>query len=399
MTCQLLFGDCRERLLGLETNSIGFICTDPPYERRILGAAWDGTGVAFDKAVWSECLRVLKPGGYLAAFGSWTYHRLACAIEDAGFVLRDELVWLKGGANMPKGGRLGPAIDKRLGAKRPVVGSRTLSGTAALSCTERGGTHSVGVDSRGRKKSVAITAPGSPEAERWENYGYNLKRVQELICLAQKPPEGSAAANLLKWGVGALNVDMAGAPGNGRSVQQWPANVIVTHHPDCTPLLGCHQNCPSHIIGEQSGPCRSAGNKRPTTGAGAIHGSTGRRDWSVEEVSKGDNGTAARYYPTWYYSVKTAKRHKTMDGAVDCPVQSVKPAPVIRWLAQLIGPPGETGLDMFGGSGTFGVVCTALGYPCVVIEAKEEHYECAEKRIKIAQEWHRTGKLLPFLSL
>lgn len=387
-------GDCRLVLRTFEENSMDSGCTDPPYEIGILGESWDRTGIAFDPDVWSEVHRVLKPGAYLTAFcAPRTYHRLACAIEDAGFIIRDVIVWLKGGANMPKGGRPGPAIDKMLGKERPIIGSRVLSGTAALSTKERGGTHSVGVDSRGAKKEVAITAPGSPEAEQWSSWGYNLKPGQELICLAQKPFPGSAAANLLRWGTGALNVDACGAPGYGREVQQWPPNVIVTHHPKCTPDA-CHRDCPSRLIGEQSGPCKSAGNKRPTTGKGAIHGAIKRaREWTPEEVSKGDDGTAARFFPTFYYTKKAANYEKTVGGRVVCPVKTVKPWKVIEYLVKLTTRQGGRTVDPFMGSGTCGISCGMLGNTFFGIEQKPNHFVCALRRITIANRLLREGRL------
>lgn len=389
----LVHGDCRKILRELSENSVGSFNTDPPYEIKILGEEWDATGIAFDPDVWREHYRVLKPGGYLAAFAApKKYHRLACAIEDAGFEVRDVITWLKGGPCMPHGGRPGPQIDKALGAERPVIGSRVLTGTAALSTKERGGTHSVGVDSRGAKKTIAVTAPGSPESEQWKGYGYNLASGTELICLAQKPCDGPIARNILKWGVGALNVDLAGAPGNGRGVWQWPRNVIVTHHPKCT-RKACHSGCPSRIIGEQSGRCPSAGNKRSTSSKGAAHGSMGRKEWSPEQVSKGDDGTAARYFPTFFYSKKTAKYQKTIGGRVVCPVKTVKPWDVIKWLVQLTTPPGELCADGFMGSGTTGISCAMLGVPFYGIEMKPSHFVCALRRNWFARRLLMEGSL------
>lgn len=89
---ELLHGDCRELIKTLPDNSVDSIVTDPPYELGFMGKAWDSSGIAYDSALWAECLRVLKPGGHLLAFGgSRTYHRLACAVEDAGFEIRDQL--------------------------------------------------------------------------------------------------------------------------------------------------------------------------------------------------------------------------------------------------------------------------------------------------------------------
>ena len=118
----LFVGDCRKRLSKLADNSIDSIVTDPPYELGFMGKSWDASGVAYDVTVWQECLRVLKPGGHLLAFGgSRTYHRMACAIEDAGFQIRDQIMWVYG-SGFPKSLNIGKAIDMAAGAEREVVG-------------------------------------------------------------------------------------------------------------------------------------------------------------------------------------------------------------------------------------------------------------------------------------
>jgi DNA modification methylase len=114
-------GDCRAEMSRLADCSIDSIVTDPPYELGFMGKSWDATGIAYDIKVWQECLRVLKPGGHLLAFGgSRTYHRLACAIEDAGFQIRDQIMWVYG-SGFPKSLNIGKAIDKAAGAEREVV--------------------------------------------------------------------------------------------------------------------------------------------------------------------------------------------------------------------------------------------------------------------------------------
>lgn len=119
---RLYQGKMQEVLDTLESDSIDCIITDPPYELNFLGKNWDNTGVAFDKETWEKCLRVLKPGGYLLAFGgSRTFHRIACAIEDAGFEIRDMLMWLYG-QGFPKGLNIGLAVDKKLGVESKIIG-------------------------------------------------------------------------------------------------------------------------------------------------------------------------------------------------------------------------------------------------------------------------------------
>ena len=115
MTHTLHLGDCRTVMATLDDNSVDAIVCDPPYELGFMGKAWDNTGIAYDVTVWQQCLRVLKPGGHLVAFGgSRTYHRLAVAIEDAGFEIRDQIQWIYG-SGFPKSLDVSKAMDKQNG--------------------------------------------------------------------------------------------------------------------------------------------------------------------------------------------------------------------------------------------------------------------------------------------
>jgi hypothetical protein len=378
-------GDCRLVLAEIEDDTFDSSVTDPPYEIGILGHAWDSTGVAFDPVLWSEMFRVLKPGAYLTVFSSpRTYHRVACAVEDAGFMVRDMITWLKGGASMPKGGYVSPAIDKALGAERKVIGSRTLSGTAALSLKEKGGTYSVGISSHGRKVEVPITESASDLAKRWEGWAYNLKPVIEPILLAQKPFKGAAVRNVMERGVGALNVRGCAIPVEGcPGVTRWPPNAIITHADDCR-KGACVPWCPAAEIARQSGETRSAGNKKPTSGTGAFFGSTrGRHAFSVETVAKGDSGAADRYFPRFHWHGRCAKKEKTLRGRVECPVATVKPWALIRYLMKLTTPRGGRSLDPFAGSGQAQIAAYMLGSRHYGIELKPEHFDCATERSRI----------------
>lgn len=143
MTYEVLHGDCRALMAEMEGCSVDSVVTDPPYELGFMGREWDSTGVAYDVATWAEALRVLKPGGWLVAFGgSRTYHRMACAIEDAGFEIRDQIMWIYG-SGFPKGGNrdgkgtcLKPAHEPIVLARKPLIGSvarnEAAFGTGAL---------------------------------------------------------------------------------------------------------------------------------------------------------------------------------------------------------------------------------------------------------------------------
>jgi len=197
-------GDVVEVLRGFQDNSFDALFCDPPYGFSFMGKAWDYDVPSVE--CWAECLRVLKPGAPLLAFGgARTYHRLACAIEDAGFELRDCLMWLYG-KGFPKSQNISLAIDKSAGATREVVGTRVLTGNAAISTKEKGGTYGIQVGSV-PPKTVNVTEPATELARAWEGYGTALKPAYEPVVLARKPLDGTMAQNVERWGVGGLAID------------------------------------------------------------------------------------------------------------------------------------------------------------------------------------------------
>ena len=184
------------KLKSMEDNSYDAVFTDPPYGLGFMGNRWDGSVPPVE--VWREMLRVCKPGAFLLAFGGTrTFHRLACNIEDAGWKIRDCLMWLHG-QGFPKSHNLSKAIDKKLGAKRKVVGQKP-NPHRGVSAQHRYGFQSPG-------KNIPITAPGTSEAALWDAYGTALKPAWEPILLAMKPLDGKLAPNALKWGCGGLNI-------------------------------------------------------------------------------------------------------------------------------------------------------------------------------------------------
>ncbi|WP_295792041.1 DNA methyltransferase [uncultured Microbacterium sp.] len=193
--------------------SFDSIVTDPPYELGFMGKGWDSSGIAYDGDVWRECLRVLKPGGHLLAFGgSRTWHRMAVAIEDAGFEMRDSIAWLYG-SGFPKSLDVSKAIDKAAGAEREVIGKRNRilnrepsekwvksNEESRIDRGESGLTAGSGVWSD-------VTRPATAEAREWEGWGTALKPAFEPIVVARKPLRGTVVANVLAYGTGALNID------------------------------------------------------------------------------------------------------------------------------------------------------------------------------------------------
>jgi site-specific DNA-methyltransferase (adenine-specific) len=189
----LLHGDCLEKLKLLKENSIDSIVTDPPYGLSFMNKKWDYDVPSTD--IWIECLRVLKPGGHLLSFsGSRTYHRMAVRIEDAGFEIRDQIMWVYG-SGFPKSHNIGKAVDKLQGNEREVVGtSDKKSFESWADFTER----------EFERKDNNITK-GTSE---WEGWGTALKPSHEPIVMARKPlSEKTVAENVLRWGTGGLNID------------------------------------------------------------------------------------------------------------------------------------------------------------------------------------------------
>ncbi len=203
MTWELHEGDCLEVMRGIVDNSIDSIVTDPPYELGFMNKEWDKSGIAYNVEMWKECYRLLKPGGYLLSFGgSRTYHRVACAIEDAGFIVHPTIVWVFG-SGFPKATNLSKQLDKRAGVEREVIQERFKG-------THHGGNSYQYSQMENETGYCPITAPATPEAIQWDGWYYGLQSLKpalEPICMAQKPVKGRMTDNVLEWGTGAVNID------------------------------------------------------------------------------------------------------------------------------------------------------------------------------------------------
>ena len=161
---KIINNDCLIALEELEENSIDSIITDPPYELNFMNKGWDNAGVSFNKETWQKCLRVLKPGGYLLAFGgSRTFHRIACAIEDAGFEIRDTIMWIYG-SGFPKSMDISKSIDKRNGVQGEKIGERTFGKT---STGQNSGWHNNNIAQLGKQD---IFAPATELAKQWQGW-------------------------------------------------------------------------------------------------------------------------------------------------------------------------------------------------------------------------------------
>ena len=349
---QVFLGDCREVLEGFPDNSVDSIVTDPPYELGFMGKGWDSSGIAYDVTVWLECLRVLKPGGHILAFGgSRTFHRLAVAIEDAGFEIRDTIAWISS-KTFPKSLNIEKAINK------------------------------AGMDG-----SMA------------KGWGTGLKPSHEPIIVGRKPLDGTVANNTLQWGVGGLNIDACrvgtetvtintfdngakpwgeavGEPYTSRQSQgRWPANVILDEHS-------------ARLLDDQSGV--SVSNKRLRT-ARTNAPMEANEQWSnrlnasqrlgfSSERGHNDSGGASRFF----YVAKASKRDQNEGLDMQNFHPTVKPTTLMRYLIKLVTPTGGTVLDPFTGSGSTGKAALLDGFNFVGAELTEDYLPIIEGRLRFA---------------
>lgn len=404
LTWDVIESDCIQHMKTLETSSVDAVVTDPPYDltagkkggsgpasvnldspygrSRIttgngggfMGKPWDATGIAFRAETWAEALRVLKPGGHLLAFGGTrTYHRMVCAIEDAGFEIRDSIHWMYG-SGFPKSLDVSKALDKAAGAEREVIG---IKPSGPLGGKRDGSATGVGTFRDDAWVSAPVnyeTAPATNLAKQWEGWGTALKPAHEPVVMARKPLTGTVAANVTTWGVGAINVDGCRVPFQGEadraqsetknqhtryanpnsnrdsysgnfpsrtdydgSLGRWPANVILS----CQCEGDSHEpGCPVALLDAQS-------------------------------------GGASRFY----YVAKASRRERSCDGIVECSHPTVKPIALMRYLCRLVTPPGGLVLDPFCGSGTTGIACVQEGFNFLGIERDASYCETARQRI------------------
>lgn len=367
MTVRVLTGDCREVLATLPEQHFDACITDPPYhltsvvkrfgntsldadgtnEKRardrsdamarlsggFMGQKWDGGDLAFTPELWRAVYRVLKPGAYLLAFGGTrTHHRMACAIEDAGFEIRDEIMWLYGS--------------------------------------------------------------GFPKSHNGEWGGTALKPALEPITMARKPLEGTVEANWRKWGTGALNIDGCrvalpeddalhdGIHHDGQSIDtgetdtkwgfkavdrppglgRWPANLI---HDGSEEVVAAFPE--TTATGKRSDESKARWNDAESPLPG--QGKTNRK---LTEYS-GDSGSATRFF----YAAKASKAER--GAANNHP--TVKPLTLMQYLCRLVTPKGGTVLDPFAGSGTTGLAADREGFNATLIEMDPAYAEIARNRI------------------
>jgi site-specific DNA-methyltransferase (adenine-specific) len=466
MKIDLRLGDCLEVLKTIPDNSIDSVVTDPPYHltsivkrfgkedsapaqfgtdgayarasKGFMGKEWDGGDIAFRTDVWSECLRVLKPGGHLLAFShSRTYHRMGVAIEDAGFEIRDQIMWVYG-SGFPKSHNIGKAIDKIEGNDREVVGE-TKAGKTALG-------QNSGWNQHENRTEIEVTKGNS----EWEGWGTALKPAHEPIVMARKPlTEKSIAENVLKYGTGGINIDGSRIPfedtqnaatnpkfrkennykmpepgqeSNGAvsftsskneydTSGRFPANIIFDEEA-------------GQLLDEQSGISKSSKHKWEGDNNAPIYG---KYEKGIREATYDDKGGASRFF----YCPKAAKKDRNEgldhledkigdtnnqamrrlkcsncdnwyvagDKSKECKCEepnwiepstknnhpTVKPTDLMRYLINLITPPNGTTLDPFMGSGSTGKAAVRCGVNFIGIEKEQEYMDIASARIQHEQ--------------
>jgi site-specific DNA-methyltransferase (adenine-specific) len=438
----LRLGDCIEILKTLPDNSVDSIVTDPPYHltsitkrfgkegsapaqygtdgafarasKGFMGKEWDGGDIAFRTDVWSECYRVLKPGGHLLSFGgSRTYHRMAVAIEDAGFEVRDQIMWIYG-SGFPKSHNIGKAIDKIQGNEREVIGDYETSIPQITPWQD--------VD---RFESKNQQTKGNGE---WEGWGTALKPAHEPICMARKPlSEKSIAENVLKHGTGGINIDDCRigfkdendgwGKRHNQEVTEWKGGRSFTHgeqHLEQNDLGRFPANImfdeeAGKLLDEQSGVSNSGKNKIRTSD-GFNENAYGKGigiKAGQNNGEYGDKGGASRFF----YCPKVSKKERNagLDSFEDKPsfmkntsqyrmengeitgerAQStqknhhptVKPIKLMEYLITLVTPKGGVVLEPFMGSGSTGIAAKNLGMSFIGIEKEQEYFDIAKQRI------------------
>jgi site-specific DNA-methyltransferase (adenine-specific) len=417
MQYELHCGNSKELLKTLEDNSIDSIVTDPPYELGFMGKKWDASGIAYDVELWKECLRVLKHGGHLLAFsGSRTYHRMTVAIEDAGFDIRDQIMWIYG-SGFPKSHDVSKAIDKMAGAEREVVGTYNAHRDGSIrKQTKYAGIANEGKNGLADKKCgglTDITAPATEAAKEWNGWGTALKPAHEPICVARKPLIGTVAENVLTHGTGAINVDGCrvgndiitqrlatvengkahGAKADGlkqkatgqitQTVGRWPANII--HDGSAEVLAGFPQTGPSSskpTVNFVSGSVlrkRSGGYDEPAGSAARFFYCAKA---SKKDRDEGLDGFEERERPTMGSGIGGQPNQQIQNNRNHHP--TVKPTSLMQYLCRLITPPNGLILDPFLGSGSTGKAAMYEGFRFMGFDLNQEYIDISKARIEFA---------------
>lgn len=398
----LLKGDCLDELKRIPDESIDAVVTDPPYGLGFMGKKWDvHTPLDYERfcEAWAtECMRILKPGGHLLAFGgSRTWHRLQAGIEDAGFEIRDSIAWLYG-SGFPKSLDVSKAIDKALGVEGSFGAPKSAAHAAHIGKTDYSGAdkdpgwerpwmH----DAEAIDRSARVYEGGSDQAKAFEGWGTALKPAFEPVVVARKPLTGTVASNVLAYGTGALNIDASRiATDEDRSRPPRTPNAILGGGKG-TNLTASESNpagrWPTNVVLDESQAAeldrQSGFSQSPTqTGRGAsskASSMSGTLGAQGKVSAPGDGGGASRFFPTFKYQAKAPKSERPVVDGVAHP--TVKPLTVMRWLVRLVTPPGGCVVDPFAGSGATLEAAYLEGFECIGVELTPEYWPLVQARI------------------
>ncbi len=388
-------------------NSIDSIVTDPPYGlgkepnalevlqswittgyheikgKGFMGKEWDS--FVPQPVFWKECLRVLKHGGHLLSFaGTRTYDWVVMGLRIAGFEIRDQIAWVYG-SGFPKSHDISKAIDKSMGAEREVVGSKYVKDFANHKGSMMNKTTTENYETHGT--DVNITAPSTDEAKQWQGWGTALKPALEPIVMARKPLDGTVAQNVLKHGVGGINIDECRVD-------------FISEQDKGNPLrFQTNNGSGSHGIFNASKDVTSVVGEKGRWPANFIHDGS---DDVVKLFPTDGEDSSARFF----YTAKASQTERNFglgefeevsggsykfreDGSLDGKIPTrknihptVKPIDLMRYLVRLVTPKGGICLDPFMGSGTTAVACKAEKFDYIGCELDEEYIKIAEARIK-----------------
>lgn len=446
MSYTIHIGSNLDVLPTLPDNSIDSIVTDPPYELGFMGKSWDSTGIAYNVTLWRECLRVLKPGGHLLAFsGSRTYHRMTCAIEDAGFEVRDQIMWVYG-SGFPKSHNISKAMDKNGGKdltwfidyviKTAEEKGITKAELSALFPSKNGNPTGwlwnkqngqgitleqynkikdflclpfesieeversvIGVGKAGLTKGnianfagkteFEITAPATNEAKQWDGWGTALKPAHEPICVARKPLDGTVVDNVRKWGVGGLNIDgcRVGTEDTTTRKNSSSSSYMTGNIGEVQPVGDYYQTgsnkgrFPANLIHD--------GSQQVLDLFPGDKDKSSARFFYCPKASKADRDDGCEGFEEKelkaYSDFSGTPEHSKKENVQRRNIHpTVKPTELMAYLCRLVTPPGGTILDPFTGSGSTGRAAVSQCFNFIGIELSPEYAAIAEARIKAA---------------
>ena len=445
----LYSGDMNDVNSVVMDNSVDCIITDPPYELGFMGKSWDSSGIAFQKETWKHCFDVLKPGGHLLAFGgSRTFHRIACAIEDAGFEIRDTIMWVYG-SGFPKSMSISKGIESRerfgnAGTRCKRLIEQSCDGEEFIVKQTNNGAMGEIVEAT-RKHCT----PTSELAKKWNGWGTQLKPAYEPIIVARKPFNGSLVDNVIAYGVGGINIDECRVPfestpnpatnplyrvKNGYTWNKdFNAVSATTGFSTSNSFVNDRGRFPSNLIltydetdkEEVIGgfpETKSTGGSGELSVKGGLSGKVYQGGWSHDKAGShiggiGDEGSASRYF----YCAKASKRdrdeglhaffektkvfngkskessksikdvEKRFTTALKNYHPTVKPTSLMQYLIRLVSPKGATILDPFMGSGSTGKALMyenndrGADYKFIGVELTDEYLPIAKARILFAK--------------